>query len=209
MSVKVENRPENRFQCYIDFERTEIQLLKVLTVDTVFNEFNLEYGAHLKHVIYDNLIKVRTHLLTANGLNVYDELQYPKRVDNFEKTIYCLSYIKNVLEMYFKLSKNASISKYSEVIVNLENVKNKVSALIKSDANRHKKGQKLVKQEYFNAKKHNFFKSITVDHSKQDPSIMKHKDPFDIKKLTITDVNDVTYTEGELEDIYKEFKDNQ
>lgn len=207
MSVKVENRPENRFQCYVDFERTEMKLLAVLSSDIVFNDFHFEYGKHLKHIIYDNLIKVRTHLLAANSLNVYDNLQYPKRFENFEKVIYSLSYIKNVLEMYFKLTENTSISKYSEVIANLENVKNKVSALIKSDANRHKKGQKIVKQEYYEAKKHNFFKSTNVDHSKQDPSIINHSDPFDIKKLTITDVNGMTFTGEEFEKLCENFKD--
>lgn len=202
MSVKVENRPENRFQCYIDFERTEEIFLTILNSDDIFNKFNFNYGVHLKHIIYDKLIQIRTNLLTANSMNVYDDFQYPKRLDKFENVIQGILNIKSTLEMYFKLSNNISITKYSEVLNNFEKLKNRILNLIKSDTIRHNKGQIQVKKEYIEAKKHNFFKSEIVNHTKQDPNILNHKDPFNLKDLIFTDLNGVELTNSELQKLF-------
>ena len=190
MSVKVEYRPENRFQCYVAFERLEFKLIEQLQKDTSLLRFECDYGQYLKHAIYNQLILARTNMLAANSLNVFDDIQYPERVKKLDAANTNLIHIKSILEMYFAVSDNEPIKLYSEVIHDIDDTSKKLVKLLQSDAQRHLKGQKAVHKEFLDSKKKNFFVSKTVDHTKTDPKVLDHKDPFDITKLTLIGLDD-------------------
>ena len=168
--VPAENRPENRFEVMLAFEK----------LCSNFYSTILNLSEFWKSKIVDSLVEAKICISTYNRLNVYDDQMFKTRKLYQMKAIEHLSRISINLE--FAILENHDL-KFPILFQLIDDVTKKILNNQKSDIKRHEKGPDVVKAEFNEAKHRQFFKDEKFDNTKIPENQIKTKDPFDISGL--------------------------
>lgn len=185
MSVKAENRPENRFQIYVSYARFEKELIPAMSQDEQFSIVPDDFGKAIQCRILEHMIDARKNLLAANEMNVFDDIQYADREHSLISAIHDLEMVKSAFEMFFSLTESKSIADYVQAFTYHKELISQIRSLLKSDTRRHQKGEKATAAEFAAAKKKSFYEKKYYDPSSTDPAVRTHADPFGIAGLVL------------------------
>lgn len=182
MSVKVENRPENRFTTLQEFEKLcneTIKTYKLFVQDSVAsNTFKL-----FKTQIMNALISGRTELLTANALNVYNNETFKRRIEHLTNFQHEVNTLKSIFEIITNFEAIDNDTRLKNIYLQLDKVLAMSRRMQASTIERHDKGEAQVKKEYREARMKDFYHpEANVKQNNQDPSVLSFKDPMGVRE---------------------------
>lgn len=181
MAVKKQNRPENRFETYTAFAKLQVELTAKFIDDTVVTSH--PYGKVLAAKVIGDMVDARAHLLTFNGCDVFDDVQYKSRINFQLKALEDLNKVKASVETMIDLDNGKSATKYASIFKSLASIDTKIRHLMSSDKYRHSKGREAIAAEYADDRKHDFYKPTEVDHASNDESVLESADPLGISEF--------------------------
>lgn len=171
--VKVENRPENRYDVLVKFEAMRSRA--VAGVNKVSSDY-------LKNSIMYALARSKAEILSYNAMDVFVPKLMSMRTFHQSQALVEINTLKCLLEQAIIMDTSLACS-FGSVLHEIDSIVSKVTNCQRSDIFRAKKGKEQVNKEFIEAKHKNFYVEKVVDHSMTDPHELDNRDPFGISGL--------------------------
>lgn len=171
--VKVENRPENRYDVLIKFEAMRSRAIAGVTKVS---------SDHLKNSIMCALARSKAEILAYNAMDVFIPKLMSMRTFHQSQALVEINTLKCLLEQAIIVDTSLACS-FGSVLHEIDVIASKVANCQRSDISRAKKGKEQINKEFIEAKHKNFYVEKVVDHSLTDPHELDNKDPFGVNGL--------------------------
>lgn len=183
MSVKVENRPENRFEILVKYNEMVKEVFKTINTDAKLTGHML-YISSINELI-DRIVKARYCLLSANEENTYSTESYEKRRDFHTKFKDHIIWMYSFFDMIARLhiEKDEEPIEFANILKILGTTKKMITNLVNSDYQKYKNGPVKTKEEFEALKQRDFYQKHTYDNTKISESTAHSKDKFNLGDL--------------------------
>lgn len=136
MSVKAENRPENRFIVLTNVNNLQDEILNAVKADAIPEEF--------RSTIFEDIVAARTSVLTFNTCDVFSTTFFALRAKHQAEALKALNHLKCSLELYV-LQVPSAAKPLTLLFRSANHAMASLKHLMDADDVRHAKGKSKVK----------------------------------------------------------------